>query len=651
MPVSSVHALPYTPDLAYTSSGNEEDATHGGLHQSPGVYSATSASVVSNVSRQSLTASSLTGAGSVRSATAVGSLSHGEVQTRTIALDQGPAIISLLYQAGDLAMTLVSPSGRRIDPAVAAADADMGFSDGAILGGRQAAYSLLNPELGDWTVEIRAVAGEASGAPVGYAVNAWFEAPAVTLEGSFAQPSIATGEDLVLMATVRELGAPVHGASVRARIAFPDDSFADITLRDDGSNGDITAGDGTYSTTHPAASQPGLYRVISVAEGSTSAGHPFSREVFGLASVSEGSSRLTAFRDHGFDSNGNTFYDELVVEVDLNTDAAGHYQVLAVLADSEGNTHEAKASVNLVAGDNTIPLIFDGQPFYGNRVDGPYTLTSIRLAQEGELDLLPTRELDNAHVTEGYAYNDFEHERIQLTGTGLAVGSDTDGNGLYDLLDVALEVELAQSGYYQWSARLTDRTGTEIGFFAGASYMPAGRGEFLLSFGGEAIGRNGEDGPYFVTGLLAFGGGANLVAERVFQAEPFLASQFEGYVRDRTPPVLTLSANPSLLWPPNHRMVPVEVKVDVHDDIDPQPVVTLLSVVSSEPDNGVGDGDTVDDIQDAESGTDDRELKLRAERSGEGNGRIYTLTYQARDAAGNTTIEEVIVTVPRNRRH
>ena len=34
-------------------------------------------------------------------------------------------------------------------------------------------------------------------------------------------------------------------------------------------------------------------------------------------------------------------------------------------------------------------------------------------------------------------------------------------------------------------------------------------------------------------------------------------------------------------------------------------------------------------------GTDDRQFELRAERSGNGSGRIYRITYEAEDASGN----------------
>ena len=82
------------------------------------------------------------------------------------------------------------------------------------------------------------------------------------------------------------------------------------------------------------------------------------------------------------------------------------------------------------------------------------------------------------------------------------------------------------------------------------------------------------------------------------------------------------------------------------DTCDANPVVRLVSIMSNEADNGLGDGDQPNDIQGAAFGTDDRQFQLRRERSGNGSGRIYTITYSATDASGNTTVRQATVTVP-----
>jgi hypothetical protein len=101
----------------------------------------------------------------------------------------------------------------------------------------------------------------------------------------------------------------------------------------------------------------------------------------------------------------------------------------------------------------------------------------------------------------------------------------------------------------------------------------------------------------------------------------------------------------TMIWPPNHKYVDVETVVTVHDAVDPSPTLTLVSVTSNEPDNGKGDGNTTNDIEIL----GDTSFKLRAERSGRGQGRTYTITYRATDASGNSAEASVTITVPHNK--
>jgi hypothetical protein len=119
-------------------------------------------------------------------------------------------------------------------------------------------------------------------------------------------------------------------------------------------------------------------------------------------------------------------------------------------------------------------------------------------------------------------------------------------------------------------------------------------------------------------------------------------------VADTTPPQLTIALTPATLWAPNHKLVPIEARIDVRDVCDANPTVRLVSIESNEPDDGRGDGHTAADIEGAAFGTDDRRFLLRAERAGPGAGRAYVVTYEARDASGNTTRTQATVTVPKS---
>jgi hypothetical protein len=85
------------------------------------------------------------------------------------------------------------------------------------------------------------------------------------------------------------------------------------------------------------------------------------------------------------------------------------------------------------------------------------------------------------------------------------------------------------------------------------------------------------------------------------------------------------------------------------DICDANPVFELTDISSNEPDEGLGDGDQPNDIQGADYGTPDTEFLLRAERSGLGDGRIYTITYTGRDASDNTATAVATVTVAHDR--
>jgi len=119
-------------------------------------------------------------------------------------------------------------------------------------------------------------------------------------------------------------------------------------------------------------------------------------------------------------------------------------------------------------------------------------------------------------------------------------------------------------------------------------------------------------------------------------------------VRDTTSPSLTLKLSQTTLWPPNHRMMPVETTWQVSDVCDPAAAVVLAYATSSEPDDapGSGDGSTTGDIQDASVGTPDTSVLLRAERSVGGQGRVYTLAYATTDLSGNTASALGTVMVP-----
>jgi uncharacterized repeat protein (TIGR01451 family) len=109
------------------------------------------------------------------------------------------------------------------------------------------------------------------------------------------------------------------------------------------------------------------------------------------------------------------------------------------------------------------------------------------------------------------------------------------------------------------------------------------------------------------------------------------------------PPVISnLAVSPSVLWPPDHKMRNVSISYTVIDNCGTPTVA--LNAASNEPINGLGDGDTATDWAVITANL----IQLRAERSGTGAGRLYTVTVRATDSGGGSSAQTVNVTVPHN---
>ena len=114
---------------------------------------------------------------------------------------------------------------------------------------------------------------------------------------------------------------------------------------------------------------------------------------------------------------------------------------------------------------------------------------------------------------------------------------------------------------------------------------------------------------------------------------------------DVTAPVITnVTATPGSLWPVNHQMRPVSFAVSVADACG-NATCRIVSVASSEAAYEKGVHRHEPDWIVAGALT----LQLRAERTGTGQGRVYTVTLSCADAAGNASSKTVIVTVPHDR--
>jgi hypothetical protein len=110
------------------------------------------------------------------------------------------------------------------------------------------------------------------------------------------------------------------------------------------------------------------------------------------------------------------------------------------------------------------------------------------------------------------------------------------------------------------------------------------------------------------------------------------------------------AAGAGALWSPNHKYVSTSLEacgISIVDQCQ-GPIslgaasAAITCVTSDEVENGEGDGNTTEDMI-IDSATT---VRLRAERSGVGDGRVYNIHFRVTDAAGNPAHGVCQVTVP-----
>jgi YVTN family beta-propeller protein len=107
---------------------------------------------------------------------------------------------------------------------------------------------------------------------------------------------------------------------------------------------------------------------------------------------------------------------------------------------------------------------------------------------------------------------------------------------------------------------------------------------------------------------------------------------------DTTPPTITVSASPNVLWPPNNKMIKVKIDGSASDDLSG--IASVIITVTDE--YGVytmtvpGFGSTI---------------RLEASRRGtDKNGRVYTITAVATSNAGSQSTATTTVIVPHDKK-
>ncbi|MDY6839772.1 MAG: kelch repeat-containing protein [Thermodesulfobacteriota bacterium] len=287
---------------------------------------------------------------------------------------------------------------------------------------------------------------------------------------------------------------------------------------------------------------------------------------------------------------------------------------------------------------NTVPvgLAFDGQDLY---VADHLNSQIIRLSRQGEvLDIAPWPE-------EVYRLRDmaFDGEYFWIV-----VNDDRSHGRVCQFSFIGPNtVPIAVAGPDQ-TVEQESHEGTEVTLDGSASTDPdstPGTNDDIVSFDwyeGDTFLGTGE----VITHTFPLGAHVVTLVVTDSEGEPD-DDEVIITVQDTTPPEVSVSIAKDSLWPPSHGMVDVGLSLEVSDICDAEPVVSI-EVTSDEPTATAPGAGGAKHAPDAEI-TDDG-VMLRAERSGNGDGRVYVITVTATDVSGNTASDSASVKVNHNKK-
>jgi predicted outer membrane repeat protein len=208
------------------------------------------------------------------------------------------------------------------------------------------------------------------------------------------------------------------------------------------------------------------------------------------------------FSDVGVDSNGDRIFEALKIDVGIVTNAEGNFTVEGFLFDQENNSiASASASAHLLMGNSTVPLSFNGTEIAYSKRSGPYLLRYLKLiaGNDSEIDF----KLD-AYSTDYYETSDFLIQDARLKGEYTDLGTDEDGDGLFDYLQIDAGVNITTESDFILTGTLYNSTSKAIDLATNQVHLAPGEHIMSLKFDGRAIFRNGANETFSLQDIFVY---------------------------------------------------------------------------------------------------------------------------------------------------
>lgn len=269
---------------------------------------------------------------------------------------------------------------------------------------------------------------------------------------------------------------------------------------------------------------------------------------------------------------------------------------------------------------------FANDPTVRNRISGNSIHSNVRVFSTDGLGIDLNASGNETDATDGVTTND-------------AGDADDGGNRLQNYPVLTSVSSSGGTTTVQGTLNSTPATTFQVEFFANTACDPSGYGEGETFIGFTSVTTDAAGNASFTTMLSTNVGCRSVTAT----ATDPLGNTSEFSTCLNQAPTVGCAVGTGSLWPSNHNLINVGLTATASDNCPG--VTTSVQVFSDEDDEApTGDGNHSPDAKDIATGT----LRLRAERDGGADGRVYLIVVTATDSSGNTSRCCQTVTVPKS---
>ncbi|GEM_PF-2687837 len=214
-------------------------------------------------------------------------------------------------------------------------------------------------------------------------------------------------------------------------------------------------------------------------------------------------SRLTYFNinysEYGLDTDNNTLYNFLVVDMNISTNTNSTYEVydIYVILDSRNGTYISRTNTTQTLNNATknIQVNISGADIWRARISNTTYNISIEVYRNSSNYTLIT-SLENRYSTRAYRYNEFQMSSAGFVSNYTDSGVDLDDDTFYDYLKVIARVNVTANGSYTLYGYLYDGNGSYIVSAKNDTNLTGGLRDIQVYFDGIEIYSHRVNGPY-----------------------------------------------------------------------------------------------------------------------------------------------------------